>query len=808
MNYAYLLSLALAFSSFYLAAQPGTSPKQRISGIYPHLKMYNLTNREAGIGAVVPWAGKLWTLTYTASDPFNGEDKLYEINPDMSYTIRPESIGGTHANRMIHKESEQLIIGPYFIDKKGNIRSIPATAMPGRLTGTARHPADPVNKVYFYAMEEGLYEVNVHTLEVKTLFKDGSVMRKETGTIDRPHLFGSHGKGAYSGQGKLVVSHNGILDFSLEKEGVGVLAEWDGKSWNEIDRKQYVEVTGPGGIYGNAKEGDPIWATGWDHRSVVLRVRDNHQWSEYRLPKNSFTYDGINGFNTEWPRIREVGKAGYLMTMHGMFWKFPGSFTSANSKGIEPLSSFLKIVGDYAWWNDHIVLGTDDASTFGNRFVEKATHSNLWFLKPDELLKLGPKNGFGGVWINEPVSGSVPSSPFLLSGFDNKVLHLAHSSDRAVRFSIETDMQGKNQWKKHKEITVGKEGYTYYLFPPGFNAAWVRISTDTDAENVTAYFIFSEKSKNAGTANPFLSIPDIRSSRKETVHHGLVRPATDDKLNLQFVAYETGPNGKTRETGYYEVNGNMEIVRVTNDSIKNSNIENFAISQPDFQVDDASAIITDKSGNRVRLPKGVIDFDKKYPEISLRGVREVVTERSLLNCLGTFFEFPRDYSGGIVKIRPVTTHNRLIVDFCSWRGLMVISGNLANSVNDGHYFASSDRKTGLWFGGIDDLWKFGRTKGVGGPWNNTAVTGNRPSDPYLMLGYDKKSLKLSHHAAETVRFKLEVDIAATGQWAPFKTIEVKPGEIFNFTFPDGYSAHWIRFTADKDCTATAWLTYE
>lgn len=807
MNYTIFLSVALLFSQLYLVAQPA-SPLKPISGIYPHLKMYNLTSREAGVGAVVPWAGKLWAITYTASDPFNGEDKLYEIHPDLSYTSRPESIGGTHTNRMIHKESDQLIIGPYFIDKKGNIRSIPATVMPGRLTGTARHPEDPANKVYFYAMEEGLYEVNVHTLEVKTLFKDGSAMRKETGSIDRPHLFGSHGKGAYSGQGKLVVSHNGILDYSVEKEGVGVLAEWDGKSWNEIDRKQYAEVTGPGGIYGNMKDDDPIWATGWDHRSVVLAVRDKHKWSEYRLPKSSFTYDGINGFNTEWPRIREVGKVGYLMTMHGMFWEFPKSFSPENSKGIKPLSSYLKIIGDYTWWNGHVVVGTDDASTFGNRFVEKATHSNLWFLKPEDLQRLGPKSGFGGVWINESVSKSAVSSPFLLAGFDNKVLHLAHASEHTVKFKIEIDVNGNNRWKEYKQISVGPKGYNYFLFPAGFNTTWVRISTDTDAEKVTAYFMLSEERRKGSSEYVFNSIPNIQSDKKEAIYHGLVRPGTDDALNLQFVSRETGSDGKTRETGYYEVNGNMEIVPLKNDSIKNRIIEKFDINQPDFEFDEASVIVADKSGNRVRLPKGSVDFDKQYPDVGLRGVREVVTERSLLNSFGTFFEFPRDYSGGIAKIKPITTHNRLIVDFCSWRGLMVISGNVANSVQDGHYFASSDKKTGLWFGGIDDLWKFGRPKGVGGPWYNTTVSGNTPSDPYLMLGYDKKSLKLSHQSQDVVRFKLEVDIAATGQWSTFETIEVKPGETFDFTFPKGYSAHWVRFTADKNCTATAWLTYE
>ncbi len=807
MNYSYFLFLFFFFSQPDLAAQPPPSKNPlQISGIYPHLKMYNLTNREAGVGAVVPWAGKLWAITYTASDPFNGEDKLYEINDDISYQVRPESIGGTHANRMIHTESGQLIIGPYFIDKKGAIRSIAADKMPGRLTGVARHPGDPANKVYFYAMEEGLYEVNVHTLEVKTLFEDGSAMRKTTGTIDRPHLFGSHGKGAYSGQGKLIVSHNGILDYSQEPNGTGVLAEWDGKSWKEIDRKQYVEVTGPGGIYGNKKTTDPIWATGWDHRSVVLRVLDKQQWSEYRLPKNSFTYDGINGFNTEWPRIREIGKEGYLMTMHGMFWKFPGTFSSENTKGIEPVASYLKIIGDFAWWKDRIVFGTDDASTFGNPFVEKATHSNLWFLKPEEMKQLGPKNGFGGVWINEPVRKNTPSAPFLLAGFQSRILHLSHDADRPVTFTVEVDPKGTNQWTTYRELTVAAPGYAYHIFPDGFETTWVRVRTDADLEKATAYFMLSQKEHLPGKTAIFQSVPTLPAGH-QPITHGWIRPGTTDELNLQFIARETKPDGSVQDIGYYEVDGNLRIHPVKNDSIKALLTDKLHIRQPDFAVDSASVIMTDKNGNRFRLPKGSSDFSEKYPVDMLRGIREVVTERSLLNSFGTFYELPRDYAGGLSKIKPITTHNRFIADFCSWRGLMVISGNLKNATDDGHYFASTDKKTGLWFGAIDDLWRFGKPRGTGGPWYHSPVDAQVPSDPYLMLGYETKSLSLSHDATGVVRFTIEMDIAATDNWVIFKTIEVKPGETFRYEFPEGYHAHWIRFSADQKCKATARLVY-
>jgi len=44
--------------------------------------------------------------------PFGSSDKLYEITPELTQIIRPESSGGTPANRMIHKESNQLAIGP------------------------------------------------------------------------------------------------------------------------------------------------------------------------------------------------------------------------------------------------------------------------------------------------------------------------------------------------------------------------------------------------------------------------------------------------------------------------------------------------------------------------------------------------------------------------------------------------------------------------------------------------------------------------------------------------------------------------
>jgi hypothetical protein len=162
-----LFAFAL-FASSVLAQQP-----RSISGINPSLAMFN-NEGECGTGAVVPWADRLWVITYGPHLPFGSSDKLYEITPELKQIVRPESVGGTPANRMIHTESQQLFIGPYVVDAKGAVRVIPPSKMPGRLTGNARHLTDPAGKIYYATMEEGLYEVDVRSLAVTNHILDGN----------------------------------------------------------------------------------------------------------------------------------------------------------------------------------------------------------------------------------------------------------------------------------------------------------------------------------------------------------------------------------------------------------------------------------------------------------------------------------------------------------------------------------------------------------------------------------------------------------------------------------------------------------
>ncbi len=813
-----------AVISCLLAVLAGASPPQ-FSGIYPHLAMFN-NEGECGTGAVVPWAGKLWAITYGPHLPFGSSDKLYEIDDALTQTIRPESIGGTPANRMIHLESAQLFIGPYVIDDKAGVRVIPWKVMPGRLTGTARHLEDPEQKVYFATMEEGLYEVDVLSLEVTNYIHDGNVPKpgqaaRDPLAIDSA-LPGYHGKGLYTGHERVIYANNGDRDKRVLTDPAtpsGALGEWrkPGDDWQLVRRNQFTEVTGPGGIEGNRRSDDPVWSIGWDFRSLILMLLDSPKpdadpvWTAFRLPKASHSYDGAHGWNTEWPRIRDIEESDLLMTMHGMFWKFPKTFSLRNTAGIAPLSTYLKVVGDFARWKDRVVLGCDDTakSEFLNKRKVKGdlagpgqSQSNLWFVPPEKLAHLGPAAATGAVWQNDPVKAGEPSDPFLFSGFAQRSLHLAHGSPETVVFTLETN-DGRGRWAKLREVAVSAAGYERIVFSDTEKGAWIRIRADHDVAKATADFHFSNRDERTAQAAPVFD--GIAGPEALNYSGGVLRTRGEGKKTLAFAAGIVR-GGKLAEEGYYELDGAAQLRRVDDKAAHDFTKKSAAIPAGVITADAASVLVIDDQGRRWRLPKGdpALDVGGLLP---LRIDREVCTERDLFNASGTFYELPAENAGGFIKMRPIATHGRRITDYCSFRGLLVLAG-LAPDARGEHIVHSDDGKAALWLGAVDDLWSFGKPRGEGGPWKDSAVTAGQPSDPYLMTNYDRKSLTLFHDGKELVNIAVEVDFLGDGSFHEFAKLTVPPGQPLDFEFPAGFSAKWVRFTADRATRATATLRYQ
>jgi len=908
------------------AQRPNTaaSPPQ-ISGVYPHLAALSDSYSEVGIGAVVPWADRLWYVSYVSHKAGSGVG-LYEIQPDLKIRRRPESIVGTHAGRMIHRESNQLIIGPYLIDAQGTVRVFDTLARNERVTAVMRHLRDPAGKVYVQAMEGGFYEADVRTLEVKLLFD----LRQELGIKGNAHF-----KGGYTAQGRVVVANNSY-DAADAKNGSGDgrLAEWDGKRWTVLKRTAFCDVTTAEGVDAVADDNFPLYCTGWDMRSVLLAVLSNGQWATYRLPKGSQAYD--HAWCTEWPRIRAVAPGQLMLDMHGLFYTMSPQFRPGDAGGLMPLAYHLRMTPDFCTWQGRLVLAgnENDAMSHRNR-TGGQPQSNLWFGSPDELRRWGKPAGWGGPWHRDAVQAGVASEPFLIRGFTHRVLHLAQEAgETTAEFLLEIDQDSSGAWSRYQTLTVPPGGYTYHVLPDELQGCWLRITPNHDTV-ATAEFFFAPQAEDACGTQPlelFASFSPADQQRTR-IHGGLLPLAN----RLWFAAYVAGPNAGRLGSGLYEIDqdlkfvrraeslpgvfanrkmiggllsigphlirdngtvqtfkalegehvvssirhpeatkmyfltadgrllegdmGRLEVKPVANiprelglndiklnfkgghlagktvlvaataddgqsgclaewdgkrwqliDRAAFGEISNLgAMSETVFATgwDRASALLkvrTEKGDwSLYRLPKANRRYEQALGQQWPR-IRQVETERMLIDVHGIFYETTGLRHAWFV--RPVATHNRVISDFASWRGLMVMAGSDA-AAQSGPNYVRGGEGVGLWLGTPDDLWQFGKPTGEGGPWVDQPVRAGQPSDPYLMANFHQKRLELSHDASRPVAFSIEVDILSTpATWQPYQKIAVAAGQKVIHRFPAGFSAHWVRLSADCDCRATAYFVYQ
>ena len=815
----HLLAAMLAASGVLTAAEAkpsaveeeitSTRGERCISGVYPHLTAYSQSFKsgrfgakgldECGIGAVIPWADRLWMVTYAPHMPKGSSHKLYSIDKDLTMTLHPESVGGTPAARMIHVETNQLLLGHYLIDSSGRVRVISPLKMPGRITAFARHLSDPANLVYYYDMEGMLYEVNVRTLEFKLLFKDP--------------IPGEHGKGAYTSQGKLVLANNGLgspghIDkpdlwqvskdhLQRSPEDRGCLATFDGRKWEVIEQRQFTDVTGPEGVRPTVAGKDlPLWTMGWDKRSVRLKVLDGGTFHTYLLPKGCINNDASHGWFTEWPRIREIGGGKALLDMHGMFYDFPLTFKPGHTAGLQPIGRHLRYVPDFCDWNGRLVIASDEASIQGNPLCGQP-QSNLWFGKYDDLKTWGEASAAGAIWVEDKVLPGAFSDPFLVRGFKKRVAHFA--SDVATVFTLEADLKGDGNWSPCATIQVGTKGYGQYIFPTDFDAQWVRVKSAAACTASVSFHFSDTRSHDPNGAGKSLFAPLADAAGKEPALTHLIFP-TNQSRDLNVITMKNGKaaawNDLDHEAfAFKPAKEDMELLKRLD-------------PKPEFTVDAASVVISSE-GRTLRLPKGDAAYDQPFADGWPRSQREVESERLLANIHGTFYEVPFWFVGkpGIYyKMKPVCSHQKRIMDYATWRGLLVLSGVREGAPASEHLIRSADGKQALWAGGIDDLWKLGKPVGSGGPWLDSAVKAGEPSDPYLMNGYDRKSVTLKTDKDCVVT--LEVDFDLQSGFHTYRSFTLKAGVATSFEFPDGFAAHWVRAVADLDCTATAQFVYQ
>lgn len=433
------------------------------------------SDSEAAAGAMIPWAGKLWVISYVAHIRGSGLG-LYQVDENMKWTMRPESVTGTYANRYIHWPSKQAIIGPHFISEDGTVRTSPLLAK-HRLTATATHLSDP-RKVYFLTMEGLLFETNVDTLESKQLYD----LTKELDWSKGAYL---HFKGMHTGQGRVIVANNTFEEpEQLGTRNAGRLAEWDGQSaWKILERNPFVEVSGNQRSAAGDYYGSPVYAVGWDRASVILRVLTKGEWHRYRLPFGSQSWS--HTWNTEWMRIRFAQTERLLMDAFGLFYDLPNLTYGGRTFGIQPISRHLRVTPDFVHYNGYFVMASDQTDhTVGQ------PQSGLWWGSIDDLWSFGKPQGWGAVWYREDVRSGQMSDPFLMTGFDKKSVSLLSKEGQRAKVDVEVDVLGDGSWRRITTLDSGRAGLATFQFPSGFAAHWIRAIAKSDAKEVSVSFAY------------------------------------------------------------------------------------------------------------------------------------------------------------------------------------------------------------------------------------------------------------------------------------------------------------------------------
>jgi len=421
----------------------------------------------------MPWADNLWAVTYVSSRSptvrSGSGTGLYEIDENLKIRQRHVS-NGVYANRLVHQESNQVFIGPYVIDMEGNIRII-KDLLDYRLTATMRHLSDPANRVYMLTMEGLLFELDVESLKPRLLVN----LVKELGISKRPHF-----KGGFTGQGRVVVANNGSYRYGDTLAG---LIEWDGKKWNTLSRKPHMDCAG------RENMGNVIFCTGWDESSVLFRSLVKGQWQRRRLPKASHAFD--QAWQTEWMRIRTVETERFLMDIQGMFYELQPIAFEDSIWGVKPICQHLRVIPDYCSFRGLFVMaGNETTPNHGNNTLGGQPQSGIWFGKTDDLWQFGKPQGWGGPWRKTSIEADSPSDPYLMTGFEHKVLHLVQEGAASTDFTIEVDFLGNGSWQKYETLKVGDGEYKYHVFPDGFSAHWVRVTSSSQCK-ATAHFVYT-----------------------------------------------------------------------------------------------------------------------------------------------------------------------------------------------------------------------------------------------------------------------------------------------------------------------------
>jgi hypothetical protein len=194
-----------------------------------------------------------------------------------------------------------------------------------------------------------------------------------------------------------------------------------------------------------------------------------------------------HAWQTEWMRIREVETEHYLVDIQGMFYELQPIAFEGRIWGLKPICQHLRIVPDYCSFRGlFAVAGNQNTPNRDNNALQGQPQAGLWFGKTDDLWSWGKPQGWGGPWWKAAVSKGVPSDPFLMTGFEKKMLHITRTGRR--RSTWRSTLWGTGLGICMSGSKCRGSGYAKHIFPDAFSAHWVRLTPQTDCRATASFF--------------------------------------------------------------------------------------------------------------------------------------------------------------------------------------------------------------------------------------------------------------------------------------------------------------------------------
>jgi len=447
--------------SLPLAAQPPEAGSDDGNpGRHPRVLAASAGNGvSAGFNALLPWANRLWAVSTITTADGSDAGGLYTVDEHFELRAHAASVAGWSANRLVHVESQQAFLGPYAIDRTGSVRVI--QALTGhRLAATARHLLTPAERVYFLTVGGLLFEVDVKTLAATQLFDLGRELQLD----GAPPRFA----GMATASGRLVVGNRTYeqLEYAGDRQA-GRLAEWDGKEWRVLEYQPFLDVHAVQ-ARGDSGSAGTLWAVGFDRDSALLYVLHDDRWQRYRLPKGRDNWDRIGPTPTM--RIRACQNERFLLDACGVFYDLTPTVYAQRLSGLRPIASHLRLVPDFCTYRGLIVLAGHETD-LGLGEPQAA----LWLGTLDELWRFGKPAGSGCLWRRTSVGENQATDPFLMAGFDAKVLHLRNDGSTRTSVSVEVDFLGDGSYATYTTFDLAPGEYVHHEFPDGYGAQWLRL---------------------------------------------------------------------------------------------------------------------------------------------------------------------------------------------------------------------------------------------------------------------------------------------------------------------------------------------